>query len=304
MGINLTTQLLQCVLEISRCGSISRAAQNLFISQPNLSTSVKALEESLGFHIFSRSSKGIVPTAEGRMFLKSAEIIVSEMENIMRIPELCSPNESEGLSAVCAYSSYILDLMIQFINQSEKKFMKNTFKETGLNHTMDDIIAKSYRLGFFYDFESEHYKRQRLAQRYFLDINLLKRNIPVVAMMRKTHPLAQRQSIHVDELRNYTLSVYEDFEYDDWLGPIGIDRHSSVLYIFDRGGMLEILRSSDSVGIATGHAWGPRDIRDAIEIPVTGINGTLNQYWIKSSNCQLSSFEKQFIDFLKAEFEK
>ena len=304
MAISLNTQMLQYVLEVSRCGSISRAAQNLFVSQPNLSTSIKTLEESLGFHIFNRSARGIVPTTEGKMFLKSAEIIVAEMENILRIPELCTPDQMEGLSVVCAYSSYILDLTIQFIKQSAQKFPKNTFKETGLNHTMDDIIAKSYRLGFFYDFECNHYKRKNLAERYFLDINLLKRNIPVVAMISKTHELARQSSVKVEDLHNYPLVVYEDFEYDDWLGPIGIDRHASVLYMFDRGGMLETLRSSDCVGIATGHAWGPRDIRDAIEIPVIGVSSTLNQYWVKSSNCRLSSYEKQFLDFLQNEFDE
>ena len=304
LRLNLNTQILEYALEISRCGSISRAAQNLFLSQPNLSTNIKALEESLGFRIFTRSSKGIMPTPEGEMFLKSAEIIVSEMANIRRIPELCNPDRSEGLSVVCAYSSYILDLTIQFIQLSEWKFPQNTFKETGLNHMLEDIIAKDYRLGFFYDFECNHHKRQKLAERYFLDLNLLKRNIPVVAMISKNHPLANRQSVSVEELRDYPLVVYEDFAYDDWLGPIGIDRHASVLYIFDRGGMLETLRSSGGVGIATGHAWGPRDIRDAIEIPVTGTRSVLNQYWIKASDCRLGSFERQFIDFLKAEFEK
>lgn len=48
----MTIQQLQYVLEIARCGSASRAAKNLFLSQPNLSSAIKNLEQELGFPIF------------------------------------------------------------------------------------------------------------------------------------------------------------------------------------------------------------------------------------------------------------
>ena len=56
-------------IEIERCGSINRAAQNLYLSQSNLSSSIKALEEEVGYKIFIRTSKGIAPTPEGYLFL-------------------------------------------------------------------------------------------------------------------------------------------------------------------------------------------------------------------------------------------
>ena len=47
------------VLAINRCGSINKAAEELFLSQPNLSISVKNLEDELGYRIFIRSSHGV-----------------------------------------------------------------------------------------------------------------------------------------------------------------------------------------------------------------------------------------------------
>ncbi|HOA80402.1 MAG TPA: LysR family transcriptional regulator, partial [Defluviitaleaceae bacterium] len=50
---------LRYALEVEKTRSISKAAENLLMSQPNLSRAIKELEESLGITIFKRTSKGI-----------------------------------------------------------------------------------------------------------------------------------------------------------------------------------------------------------------------------------------------------
>jgi len=54
-GMNL--QQLRCVLEIARVGSVTKAAQNLYISQPNLSRTIKELEKELGVSLFRRGAQ-------------------------------------------------------------------------------------------------------------------------------------------------------------------------------------------------------------------------------------------------------
>ncbi|MFR8337900.1 MAG: LysR family transcriptional regulator [Eisenbergiella massiliensis] len=49
------------------------AARQLFISQPNLSRDIRELEEEIGFSIFTRSSRGVIPTEKGREFLALAK---------------------------------------------------------------------------------------------------------------------------------------------------------------------------------------------------------------------------------------
>ena len=50
---------LKYAVEIARVGSLSQAAQNLFLAQPNLSRSIKELESDIGIKIFERSVKGM-----------------------------------------------------------------------------------------------------------------------------------------------------------------------------------------------------------------------------------------------------
>ena len=52
----MTRQQLICALEVGRAGSINRAAQNLFMAQPNLSSTIRELEAEIGITLFKRSS--------------------------------------------------------------------------------------------------------------------------------------------------------------------------------------------------------------------------------------------------------
>ena len=66
---------MKYAVEISKTGSINKAAEVLYVAQPNLSRAIKELEADLGITIFDRSAKGMVPTIEGREFLSYAKQI-------------------------------------------------------------------------------------------------------------------------------------------------------------------------------------------------------------------------------------
>ena len=61
----MTLLQLKYIAMIAKCGSFSRAAQTLYVTQPGISKMVRAVEEELGITIFVRSSAGITLTAEG-----------------------------------------------------------------------------------------------------------------------------------------------------------------------------------------------------------------------------------------------
>ena len=61
-------QQLKYAVEVERCGSISRAAEALFVSQPFLSKAVRELERELGLELFNRSTRGVSPTKRGAEF--------------------------------------------------------------------------------------------------------------------------------------------------------------------------------------------------------------------------------------------
>ena len=76
----MNTQHLQYLIEIERTRSVSQAAENLFIGQPNLSRILHEMEANLGFKIFERTSKGVRSTERGAIFLQHAKSIIRELE--------------------------------------------------------------------------------------------------------------------------------------------------------------------------------------------------------------------------------
>ena len=74
--MNLTH--LSYILEIARAGSITKAAQNLYMGQPNLSKAVKDMEKSMGAAIFKRTAKGVEPTKRGRELIEKAELLLRQ----------------------------------------------------------------------------------------------------------------------------------------------------------------------------------------------------------------------------------
>ena len=78
----MNTVALRYALEVNRTHSITKAAQNLYMGQPNLSRAIRELEKDLGITLFERTTKGVAPTEKGRLFLEKAETILSQLDEL------------------------------------------------------------------------------------------------------------------------------------------------------------------------------------------------------------------------------
>ena len=83
----MTFSQLNYVLEVSRCGSINKAASKLFVSQSSLSNSIQELEKELDITIFTRSTKGIELTPDGSEFLSYIRPLIEQEKQIKALYE-------------------------------------------------------------------------------------------------------------------------------------------------------------------------------------------------------------------------
>jgi DNA-binding transcriptional LysR family regulator len=80
---------VECFLAVGRLGNVSRAAEEMFLTQPTLTARLKALEEELGDQLFVRTSRGMRLTEAGREFAPYAERVVgSFVEGKRHLEEL------------------------------------------------------------------------------------------------------------------------------------------------------------------------------------------------------------------------
>ena len=94
----MTLTQFKYILEVEKTGSINHAAKNLFVSQSVLSTSIRNLEEELGYQIFSRTNRGIVCTPLGKTFISYVKPIHEQVQNIHRMIADVSDQHTTSLS--------------------------------------------------------------------------------------------------------------------------------------------------------------------------------------------------------------
>lgn len=105
---------------VAKTGNISKAAKELFISQPAISKSIQKLEESVGCKLFARSSRGVALTEEGQLLFdhvsEAFETLTIGEEKLRRSLELGVGHLKIGVSNVlCKY--ILLPYLQEFIHQ-------------------------------------------------------------------------------------------------------------------------------------------------------------------------------------------
>src|ERR1700759_2145344 len=91
--VDLEAKPLQYFAAVARERSFSRAAGKLNVSQPSLSAQGRELERGLGFELFSRSSRHVELTREGRIFLPQAQQMIAEAARMNRAAKEIRQNE-------------------------------------------------------------------------------------------------------------------------------------------------------------------------------------------------------------------
>ena len=129
-------QHLKYAVEVARTGSISRAAENLYMGQPRLSRAIRELEEESGLILFNRTSKGVTLTQKGADFLDRARSILAQIEELeaMYKPtdgaalrfDLCAPRASYVAAAFVAFAGSLdptreIRLNLQLLLNLQKK---------------------------------------------------------------------------------------------------------------------------------------------------------------------------------------
>ena len=108
-------QIEQAIM-VAKTKSISLAAESLFISQPNLSLSIKKLEEEIGYPIFDRTNKGVEVTPLGQNFIDLAKLIMLQIRQLQNIGNYAARKSQQLLSIAHMHYRYVNRAAAQLFN--------------------------------------------------------------------------------------------------------------------------------------------------------------------------------------------
>ena len=103
----MTLKDMDYILELAQTQNFNQAAENLYTAQPTLSYHIKAVEEELGFRIFSRSSKGAALTPAGTQFCITLRNVRDELKKAIEQAQNFSTRYSENITIGSPWRSAI-----------------------------------------------------------------------------------------------------------------------------------------------------------------------------------------------------
>lgn len=293
---------LKYAIMVAETGSMSKAAEKLYVAQPNLSRAIKELENELKIAIFDRNSKGIVITPDGEKLIMYGKKIlkqIAELENSF------GENVNKNVFSISVpRSSYISDAFAKFSTLLSKyNNVELIYKETNAYKAINNIINADYKLGIIrYDINYDNYFKDLLAKKDLKSELINEFNY--VLVFSKDSPLADHDSITKDDLIDYIEIAHKD-SYVPQIPMSEVTKMeltnnvSRRIFVFERASQFELLAENYETFM-----W-------VSPIPET----TLNRYGLVQRECtdqmrkykdlliyksshKLTALEKDFITYL------
>ena len=137
---------LRYLVAIRKWGSVSAAAKQLYAAQPNVSKALKNLEEEYGIRIFERSSTGMIPTEQGRHFIRQAERVLDEVDRL-DLDARSRQSSCAELRVVLPHATYASYATVDFLQQmADSQQLRVHIRESGSMEALDHVLRRGYHL--------------------------------------------------------------------------------------------------------------------------------------------------------------
>lgn len=212
----MNLNVLRYALEVERSRSITQAARQLFISQPNLSRDIRELEEEIGFSIFTRSSRGVMPTQRGREFLLLARKAVRQYQTL---EEYCAREETDRLTLqVCMPASPLISSALDafLVRYGRGRRLNIRYQETQAMEAIERTILRDCSFSVIYCPARQSGTLRALLAQKELACEILGSFEPLV-LFSEHHPLAGSETLTRNMLEPWPEIVAEDTSLAPWL---------------------------------------------------------------------------------------
>lgn len=297
----MTLLQMNYILEIDRCGSMNKAAQNLFVSQSALSNAIGEVEKELGILIFHRSNRGIVLTEEGRELVMQISPIIERCRKINRYYGERKAENRVKLSIAAQRYPFCVKAFVEFLHLLEEPRIEVSLKEMEMSQVIEQVADRQSDLGIIFVSDmTEHFIRRMLDNKNLEFFQMVK--ITPHVFMRREHPLAQEESVTLEQLQQYPYVVFtqsdSNLNYAEEVVVGTAADFDQVVYVSDRATIYSIMAHTNAV--STGSGVLPEGYGDErlIAVPLRDQHDMRLGY-IKPRNQELSEKGVEFVAILQ-----
>lgn len=220
------------------------------MAQPNLSKAIKELEKEVGFTIFKRTATGVKPTEEGAEFLYYAKNITNQLSAVKRISQRTGSEKLKYKISI-PRGSYIAEGFTSFVAELKlEKGMEVTVNETNDVGTISNVVDYGYNIGIIrYQVINEDYFMKMIKNNHLVSETIWE--FEYVVVMSKKHPLADKEEISIEDLKEYTKITHGDIDLPhDKYNRARKSTSRNVIYVYERGSQFGLLAN-----VPTTYMW-------------------------------------------------
>ncbi|MGN0339169.1 MAG: LysR family transcriptional regulator [Lachnospira sp.] len=267
----MTLQQLKYVITVAETGTITEAANKLYISQPSLTNAVHELEKEMNIVIFNRTNKGISLSKEGEDFLGYARQVLEQAA----ILEDKYKGNGGGKKQFCVstqHYSFAVNAFVDLIKEYGQEEYDFSLRETQTYEIIEDVARLRSEIGILFLNDFNEAVIGKILKSYDLEFHQLFIAKPHVFISRK-HPLADKKVITNQELEIYPYLSFEQGEHNSFYFSEEIFSESERkknIRVRDRATLFNLLIGLNGYTVCSGVIDKKLNGSEIIAVPLAG----------------------------------
>jgi DNA-binding transcriptional LysR family regulator len=295
----MTLQQLRYAVCIAEQKSMNKAATELFITQPSLSSTMRDLEDEIGFDLFYRTNRGVVITPEGEEFLGYAQQMVDQYK-LLEERFVINKNYKKKFSVSMQHYTFAVEAFIEMAKAFGMDDYEFAVHETKTVEVIENVKTQKSELGIIYLNEFNEKALKKILKDNELEFQELFR-CGIYVYLSKNHPLSGRQQIQLEDLKDYPcLSFEQGANSSFYLAEevFSTYEYKQIIKADDRATMLNLMVGLNGYTLCSGIICENLNGDEYDAVPLD-TDEKMRIGYIKKKNMPLSKLAVTYIDELK-----
>jgi DNA-binding transcriptional LysR family regulator len=251
--MSLTLQQLKYAVAVAETGSISQAAEKLFISQPSLSADIQEIEKNVGRMLFKRTPRGMQLTADGAEFLGYARQVLQQMD-MLEDNYRTDHKGRRRFSVSTQHYTFAANAFVELVKNADYASYEFSLLEGRTSEIIENVHNMKSELGIIYLCDFNKAVIRKVLTDDGLTFTPLFTASPHVFLCR-THPLADRDVVTLAELDEYPYVTYDQgldnsfYFSEELLSTRQVEKH---IIVSDRAALVNFLIGLNAYTISSG----------------------------------------------------
>lgn len=299
----MTLQQLKYVTTVAETGTITEAADKLYLSQPSLTNAIRELEKEMNIRIFNRTNKGISLSKEGEDFLGYARQVL-EQAAILEDKYKGSDGGKKRFCVSTQHYSFAVNAFVDLIKEYGQEEYDFSLRETQTYEIIDDVARMRSEIGILFLNDFNEAVLNKIMKSRDLEFHQLFVAKPHVFISRN-HPLAGKDRITNEELEPYPYLSFEQGEHNSFYFSeeiFSVSERKKNIRVRDRATLFNLLIGLNGYTVCSGIIDKNLNGEGIVAIPLAQEENTskddMRIGYITHRRCPLSRLGSTYLEAL------